>query len=147
MPTKKQVKKNTENIIEKELGVRLYQLQGELDCQIAPFTRTSWNGKQYMVGHVAASLFTSTPPSEINRVSHTCGIKNCVSAKCLVVNGHPLTEYHDGETYKAKIDPDAPDSKGYIHGQHPESWKEMPEAQRELARKGEYDVSKHGFLK
>lgn len=140
MPTKKQVKKNTENLIERELGVRLYQLRGEVECQVAPFTRTSWNGKQYMVGHVAASLLTNLPPSQITRVTNTCGIKNCVTPKCLVVNGEPLVEYQDGDTTRARIDPDAPDEMGYIHGCSPEYWEMLNDYQKGLARAAGEDI-------
>lgn len=148
MPTKKQIKKTAENIIEKELGVRLYKLKGEIDCQVAPYVRTSWNGEQYMVGHIAASLLTDIKPSEITRVTHTCGIENCVAPHHLVVNGEPLNQYKDEPSgvFKAKQDQDAPDQNGDIHGCSPQAWEAFNEYQKSLARTGKYTQVEIGWM-
>lgn len=143
MPTKKEIKKRSNNVFEKATGILLYKLKGDFECQVAPHTRTSYEGQQYQLGHIAAAIYLEKPANSFNRVTHTCGIENCVLPSHLIIDGERISTGSDGEILKREINQDAPDPKtGDIHGVHPLTWKELSEENKQLAREGKYDPTK-----
>lgn len=147
MTTKKALKQRSHNVFEKATGVQLYKLEGELDCQVAPHTRITYEGGQYMLGHVAAAIYLNKPADSFTRVQQTCGIKNCVFPRHLIIDGQSLSMKDSGELLKKEIDNDAPDEDGNIHGIHHSIWVDFNDYQKSLARTGKYTQVEIGYMK
>lgn len=149
MPTKKDIKKRSNNVFEKATGILLYKLKGKENiqcCQVAPHTRTSYEGQQYQLGHIAAAIYLNRPASSFKRVEHLCGIENCVLPSHLTIDGERLSTDSDGEILKKEIDLDAPDENGDIHGCSPLAWESFNDYQKSLARTGKYTQVEIGWM-
>lgn len=94
MPTKKIIKARSSHPYEKMTGQKLYKLEGALNCQIAPVTRTLFSASQHNVGVVAVSLYLDKPLQDIKKVIHTCGVKNCV------LDSHLMYEDETGKLHR-----------------------------------------------
>lgn len=144
MPTKKSVKQRSSNVFEKATGILLYKLKGKLDCQVAPHTRTSYEGNQYQLGHIAASIYLNKPADSFKQVTRSCGIENCVLPAHLIVDGDPLRVKDNGDL-ETDTNIDKPDHFGYIHNVPGELWEKMTDEEKQRAREGNFDVVKEGF--
>lgn len=150
MPTKKDIKKRSNDVFEKATGILLYKLKGRDEdqcCRVAPHTRTSYEGEQYQLGHIAAAIYLQKPAKSFKRVEHLCGIENCVLPSHLLIDGQKINSDSNGKILKGELtNPNEPDKNGFYYGYHPDIWNGLNEKGKDLCRKEEYDPGTHGFI-
>lgn len=145
MSVKKYIKSHSDDPFEKVTGVKLYEVDGQLNCRITPNSRMLFAGKQYMARYIAASIYLNKPVADLTNIEVTCGVKNCVHPSHILYNTKNLNVDNDGKLLSADINLDAPASTGLIHGYHPDTWNELSETNKQRVREGTYDPAVHNW--